>query len=99
MTLSPCVLRLKAISVVRVGFLPLTPVSIYPSPLAYRVLYIGQWRYTEPDPHTGEVVSSIYRSIVINTSRDTMNMSDFPMDPNKYPLYPVSEQVIALIGL
>lgn len=66
-------------------------------PLAHGV--IGQWRYTEPDPHTGEVVSSIYRSIVINTSRLTMNMSDFPMDPKKYPLYAVSEQLLRLMRL
>jgi hypothetical protein len=50
---------------------------------------IGQWRYTDPDPETGEVASSIYRSIVINTSRETMSMSDFPMDSKKYPLYAV----------
>ncbi|RPB13244.1 N-oxide-forming dimethylaniline monooxygenase [Morchella conica CCBAS932] len=48
----------------------------------------GQWRYTEPDPQTGEVVSSIYRSIVINTSTNVMNMSDFPMDPKIYPTFP-----------
>lgn len=54
------------------------------------MLRTGQWKYTEPDAETGEVVSSIYRSIVINTSRETMNMSDFPMDAGKYPIYPVS---------
>ncbi|KAL7271030.1 hypothetical protein RUND412_006245 [Rhizina undulata] len=47
----------------------------------------GQWRYTELDPKTGEAVSSIYRSVIINTSRDTMCMSDFPMDPAEYAIY------------
>lgn len=92
MALNPCVSRLKATLAVCVGVFRLTTL-----PLAHDV--IGQWRYTEPDPHTGEVVSSIYRSIVINTSRETMNMSDFPMDPKRYPLYPVSEQSLGLRGL
>ncbi|CAZ80251.1 unnamed protein product [Tuber melanosporum] len=53
----------------------------------------GQWHYTDPDPHTGEVASSMYRSVVINTSRETMMMSDFPMDPNMYAMYTHNSKV------
>jgi dimethylaniline monooxygenase (N-oxide forming) len=41
----------------------------------------GQWQYTDPDPVTGEVHSSIYQGTVFNSCRDTSSFSDFPMDP------------------
>ncbi|RPB01894.1 N-oxide-forming dimethylaniline monooxygenase [Choiromyces venosus 120613-1] len=53
----------------------------------------GQWHYTDPDPETGKVVSSIYRSLIINTSRETMMMSDFPMDPKVYAMYTHNSKV------
>jgi hypothetical protein len=38
----------------------------------------GQWQYTEPDPVTGEIHSSIYEGVVFHSCRDTSNFSDFP---------------------
>jgi dimethylaniline monooxygenase (N-oxide forming) len=47
----------------------------------------GQWRYTEPDPVTGEVHSSVSHGTVFNSCRDTSAFSDFPYDPARYPEY------------
>ncbi|PWW79765.1 N-oxide-forming dimethylaniline monooxygenase [Tuber magnatum] len=57
------------------------------------VLGYRQWHYTDPDPETGKVASSMYRSVVINTSRETMMMSDFPMDPKLYAMYTHNSKV------
>ncbi|KAG0123793.1 flavin monooxygenase-like protein, partial [Tuber indicum] len=42
------------------------------------------WHYTDPDPQTGKAVSSIYRGVMMNSSRKTLMMGDFPMDPYVY---------------
>ena len=47
----------------------------------------GQWAYAEPDPVTGEVMSSVYHGLIMNTCRDTGGFSDFPADPARYPSY------------
>jgi dimethylaniline monooxygenase (N-oxide forming) len=47
----------------------------------------GQWQYTTPDPSTGEVMSSIYHGVILNSCRDSTAFSDFPMDPARYPDY------------
>ncbi|KAG0638515.1 flavin monooxygenase-like protein [Tuber brumale] len=53
----------------------------------------GQWDYTDPDPQTGEVVSSIYRSAVMSSSRKTLIMNDIPLDPNVYAMYADNSKV------
>ncbi|KAK8104795.1 Flavin-binding monooxygenase-like family protein [Apiospora kogelbergensis] len=48
----------------------------------------GQWAYqAEPDPATGELHSSIYDGVVLNSCRDTTGFSDFPVDPARYGDY------------
>lgn len=47
----------------------------------------GQWCYEEPDPSTGEAMSSIYEGVILNSCRDTTCFSDFPIDPARYPNY------------
>ena len=54
----------------------------------------GQWQYTDPDPVTGEVHSSIYRGIIFNSCRDTSSFSDFPMDPASYSVYTGHKQFV-----
>lgn len=48
----------------------------------------GNWRYNNDNG-----MSSAYRSLHINTSRDVMAYSDFPM-PKHYPQYPSHFQII-----
>jgi dimethylaniline monooxygenase (N-oxide forming) len=45
----------------------------------------GQWVYQIPDPKTGEVWSSMYDGVILNSYRDATSFSDFPMDPARYP--------------
>ncbi|KAF2092607.1 flavin-containing monooxygenase [Rhizodiscina lignyota] len=47
----------------------------------------GQWAYCDPDPETGEVYSSIYQGVLLNSCRDSSTFSDFPLDPARYPVY------------
>ncbi|KAK8043391.1 hypothetical protein PG993_005821 [Apiospora rasikravindrae] len=48
----------------------------------------GQWAYqAEPDPVTGELHSSIYDGVVLNSCRDTTGFSDFPVDPARHGDY------------
>ena len=49
----------------------------------------GNWRYQNDNG-----MSSAYRSLHINTSRDLMAYSDFPM-PADYPDYPHHSQILA----
>jgi cation diffusion facilitator CzcD-associated flavoprotein CzcO len=54
----------------------------------------GQWQYTDPDPVTGEVHSSIYQGTIFNSCRDTSSYSDFPMDPARYSVYTPHSQFV-----
>jgi dimethylaniline monooxygenase (N-oxide forming) len=54
----------------------------------------GQWQYTDPDPVTGEVHSSIYQGTIFNSCRDTSSFSDFPMDPARYSVYTTHKQYV-----
>lgn len=45
----------------------------------------GQWAYQDPDPETGEVMSSVYKGVILNSCRDTSAFTDFPLDPKRYP--------------
>lgn len=47
----------------------------------------GQWAYCDPDPETGEVYSSIYQGVLVNSCRDSSAFSDYPFDPAQYPIY------------
>jgi dimethylaniline monooxygenase (N-oxide forming) len=47
----------------------------------------GQWRYTEPNTKAGNVHSSVYHGIILNSCRDTSEFCDFPLDPEQYPQY------------
>ncbi|KAK7984533.1 hypothetical protein PG989_011935 [Apiospora arundinis] len=48
----------------------------------------GQWAYqAEPDPATGELHSSMYDGVVMNSCRDTTGFSDFPVDPARHGDY------------
>jgi cation diffusion facilitator CzcD-associated flavoprotein CzcO len=48
----------------------------------------GMWRYNNDNGR-----SSAYKSLHINTSRDTMAYSDFPL-PREYPPFPDHEQIL-----
>uniref|UniRef100_UPI003AAE76F7 flavin-containing monooxygenase 5-like n=1 Tax=Centroberyx gerrardi TaxID=166262 RepID=UPI003AAE76F7 len=55
----------------------------------------GLWRFKEsPEPER----SSIYRSLVVNTSKEMMCFSDFPM-PADYPNYMHNSQLLHYFGL
>ncbi|XP_068449065.1 flavin-containing monooxygenase 5-like [Clinocottus analis] len=55
----------------------------------------GLWRYKEsPEPER----SSIYRSLVVNTSKEMMCFSDFPM-PDDYPNYMHNSQLLRYFRL
>lgn len=45
----------------------------------------GQWAYRDPDPETGEVLSSVFKGVILNACRDTSSFTDFPLDPKRYP--------------
>ncbi|KAK2062025.1 FAD/NAD(P)-binding domain-containing protein [Colletotrichum caudatum] len=45
----------------------------------------GQWLY-DPAP-TADTHSSVYRGVILNSSRATSGFSDFPVDPARYPIY------------
>ncbi len=47
----------------------------------------GNWAYDNPNK-----MSSAYQSLFINTSRERMQYSDFPM-PNSYPVFPHHTQI------
>ena len=57
----------------------------------------GQWQYTDPDPVTGEVHSSIYQGTVFNSCRDTSSFSDFPMDPARCSVYTTHKQYVGYL--
>ncbi|CAG8490259.1 13991_t:CDS:2 [Ambispora leptoticha] len=46
----------------------------------------GQWRYVEVDENNSDPHSSMYKSLITNTSRVTTCFSDFPI-PNNWPTY------------
>ncbi len=58
----------------------------------------GQWQYEAPDPVTGKAFSSMYRSVVIQSVRDVMGFSDFPMDPARYAEYTSHAKVAAYLN-
>ncbi|KAH9884010.1 flavin-containing monooxygenase [Xylariomycetidae sp. FL2044] len=48
----------------------------------------GQWAYQAiPDGFDGEVQSSMYDGVVVNSCRDTTAFTDFPLDPARYGEY------------
>jgi len=49
----------------------------------------GNWRYNNDNG-----LSSAYRSLHINTNRDVMAFSDYPM-PREYPMFPHHSQILA----
>ncbi|RIB10226.1 flavin monooxygenase-like protein [Gigaspora rosea] len=42
----------------------------------------GLWRYTEVDEENKDPHSSIYKSVIINTSKENSTFSDFPIPPD-----------------
>lgn len=46
----------------------------------------GLWRYTEIDDKNEDPHSSIYKSIIIITSKDVMSFTDFPV-PYEWPTF------------
>jgi dimethylaniline monooxygenase (N-oxide forming) len=63
----------------------------------------GQWAYQSLDPETlnaqtqREVQSSIYNGVILNSCRDTMSFSDFPLDPAQYGDYFGHRQMLQYI--
>ncbi|KAH8661976.1 dimethylaniline monooxygenase 1, partial [Xylariales sp. PMI_506] len=47
----------------------------------------GQWAYQATPDENGEVQSSMYAGMVMNSCRDTTGFSDFPIDPARYGVY------------
>ncbi|KAK8123082.1 hypothetical protein PG984_011752 [Apiospora sp. TS-2023a] len=63
-------------------------VEIVPEVFETRPEIGGQWAYqAEPDKATGELHSSIYDGVVLNSCRDTTGFSDFPIDPARHGDY------------
>ncbi|KAM0511075.1 hypothetical protein ACHAPE_010222 [Trichoderma viride] len=56
----------------------------------------GQWYYedVELSPSTASPSSSVYQSVIIQSPRDMMSFSDFPMDPARYPYFASHKQVL-----
>ncbi|KAL1916940.1 uncharacterized protein VTP21DRAFT_5137 [Calcarisporiella thermophila] len=52
----------------------------------------GLWHYTEIDDTNNDPHSSIYRSTIINTSRQIMSYSDFPV-PENWPVFLPNQMV------
>jgi len=53
----------------------------------------GLWKFSEEDKH-----SSVYKSTVINTSKEMSSFSDFPM-PKRYPFFPPHTQIMEYFHL
>ncbi|KAK7915147.1 Fmo5 protein [Apiospora marii] len=63
-------------------------VEIVPEVFETRPEIGGQWAYqAEPDKASGELHSSIYDGVVLNSCRDTTGFSDFPIDPARHGDY------------
>src|SRR6266498_4216387 len=46
----------------------------------------GLWRYTEIDDKNQDPHSSVYKTVIINTSKEVMTFTDFPV-PYEWPPY------------
>ncbi|CAG8519725.1 4746_t:CDS:2 [Ambispora leptoticha] len=53
----------------------------------------GLWKYEEIDEKNKDPYSSLFKSIIINTSKETMTFSDYPI-PHDWPTYLPHHQVL-----
>jgi dimethylaniline monooxygenase (N-oxide forming) len=55
--------------------------------LEYRAEVCGQWAYQAEPDENGELQSSMYDGVMLNSCRYTTAFSDFPLDPARYGDY------------
>jgi dimethylaniline monooxygenase (N-oxide forming) len=60
----------------------------------------GQWLYEDVSlpPSTATPSSSMYQSVTIQSPRDMMSFSDFPMDPSRYTHFSRHDGVLAYLN-